>query len=426
MNESPTPDPKPQSPRPQVIPRIPPLEMLRCFTLRSPSSTATATNLPSSPSRLPATNSREGTPRSSAQPSPTVNLIREYTLAVQTKSYNELWSKIQVHQEQVQHPEVEHLEVEVEEGVKSPQLLGQVLHPNRESVQEGLRRARPNTLTRLVSAYFDNSEQTSHHLCLLLHHSVHRARSLYDPLQDLLDILPLDPSSLTHSQCEWAFNVFLQFDRLNNPFPHPDSGNFDDMCLCFSQLRQQLDLRLNKSSGRIHILRRSTTCSALCLIGTAVGVTISAMAIAAHALVALVGVSFFAFLPTNFTKKELQHVAQLDAAAKGTFVLNNELKTIDRLVARLHGAIESDKLLIRLGLERGSDRYPIHEVLKQLRKNYHNIRHQLDDLEEHICLCFVTVNRARSRLLQEIQSNPLPLFLLCIGVSYKERWKCGG
>lgn len=101
---------------------------------------------------------------------------------------------------------------------------------------------------------------------------------------------------------------------------------------------------------------------------------------------------------------------QLDAAAMGTCVLNNDLATIDRLVRRLHTAVEGDKLLIRLGLERGSvtgtatDKHPIQEVLKQLSKSHPNFLHLLNELEEHICLCFNTVNRARSMLLQHMSS----------------------
>ena len=99
----------------------------------------------------------------------------------------------------------------------------------------------------------------------------------------------------------------------------------------------------------------------------------------------------------------MSHLAQLDAAAKGTYVLHNDLDTIDRLVARLHMAFEGDKLLIRLGLERGRDRHSIREVVKQLRKTRSNFLQQLTDLDEHLCLCFAAINRARSLLLGEIQ-----------------------
>ena len=132
-------------------------------------------------------------------------------------------------------------------------------------------------------------------------------------------------------------------------------------------------------------------------------VTIAAAAVATHALVAIVAAPFCtAYFSPGLAKKQLAHVAQLDAAKKGIYVLNNDLDTIDRLVARLYTAVEGDKQLVRFGLERGRDKHSIQEVVKQLRRNQQNFTDQLKDLEEHICLCFNTVNRARSLLLQEI------------------------
>ncbi|KAG1364126.1 putative UPF0496 protein [Cocos nucifera] len=96
-------------------------------------------------------------------------------------------------------------------------------------------------------------------------------------------------------------------------------------------------------------------------------------------------------------------MAQLDTAARRTYVLNNDLDTIERLVAQLHETVESDKKLVRLGLERGrGQHHPIEGVVRQLRKNHPSFLHQLRDLDEHIYLFFAAVNRARSLLLQQI------------------------
>lgn len=315
-------------------------------------------------------------------------------------------------------------------------LLEQVLQPNRQCVQEALRQAKPNSLTRLVSDYFDQSENTTQ-VCLMLHRCVYRARELYAPLDQLLDVVDSEESlslNLSQSQCSRALEVFLQFDRHDNPFPFPDdsdSHNFDDMLRCFSQLKHQLDARLRSSRSRIRLLRRATRASALCFIGTALTVAVSAVAITAHTLTAAlvvvagpplcctptatgngIGSSCCSCnsssMMTAMERKEVAHMKQLDAAAMGTCVLNNDLATIDRLVRRLHTAVEGDKLLIRLGLERASatgtatDKHAIQEVLKQVSRSRPNFLHLLNELEEHICLCFNTVNRARSMLLQHI------------------------
>lgn len=196
--------------------------------------------------------STDHTPSTSTQPSPAINLARrEYSLALQSDSYNEIWSTIRDHHvDQVdQHPE------DQDGGVL---LLERVLQPNRECVEAALRGVKPNAITRLVSAYFDHSENTTH-LCLDLHRCLLLARALYAPLHDLVDLLASDDSpSLNQSQCDRAFDIFLQFNSLDNPFPSPDSQNFDHIRGCFSQLKLQLDRRIHHSRSAVRSFFRAS------------------------------------------------------------------------------------------------------------------------------------------------------------------------
>lgn len=383
--------------------------MMQCLSLKTSSAASTTHSPPPNngdyncPPASQAGNSADGTPRSSAQPSPTVNLTREYTLAVQTNSYNEMWSRIHNDETQIEEIHDHHNEEDA-----NRLHMTQVLQPNRECVEEALRDAKPNTLTRLVSTYFVNSENTTQ-LCILLQQSVYRARALYGPLHKLLDVIPTDSESLSQSQCDCAFDVFLQFDHDDNPFPCPESHNFNEMQQCFSELKQQLERRICKSRSRIHLVRRATFGSALCVIGSVVAVVVSAVGIASHAFVAIAATPICTLpcLPRRLTKKELARVEQLDSASRGTYVLNNQLATLERRVARLYDAVECDKHLIQIGLESGKDLHPISEVLKQLKKNHLNFIEQLKDLEEHICLCCNAVNRARGLLLHEIHRHQI-------------------
>ncbi|KAL5999434.1 hypothetical protein ACLOJK_037719 [Asimina triloba] len=385
----------------------------------APASSAAAETSSSSSSSSPRSRSTPLSQSTSASTATTIiDLSKEYTIAVQTSSYTEIWDKLH------QFPRSSSFSSSPSSSSPPPspsssQLLDQILHPNHHSIHQALQSTRPTNLTRLVSAYFDSSEHTSH-LCLLLQRSIDRARYIYAPLHDLLQLLSSNspapsPAFSSLSQLDCAFSALSNFDRHDNPFP--SLANFHDMRRCFSDLRLQLDRRLRKARHRVRVARRANRCSAICLIGTAVGVAVSAAIVATHALAAIVAAPFFTFLPTTrFANQQLEHIAQLDAAARGTYVLNNDLDTIDRLVARLHATVESDKLLVRLGLQRGKEMYPIQEVLKQLQKNQSNFLHQLKDLEEHVCLCFAAVNRARSLLLQQMYlyqtrtSDPSPHF----------------
>ncbi|GMH19319.1 hypothetical protein Nepgr_021160 [Nepenthes gracilis] len=362
--------------------------MLRCFTQRSPpsSSFATAENQ----AALPQGNSADGTPISSAQHSPTVILIREYKRAVQTNSYKEIQSKIQV---------VERWQSDDQNYQQ--QLLEDVLQPNPECIKETFQHTRPNTFTRLVNAYFDHSEHTCH-LLLLLRYRIHQARSLYAPVHDLFDILPAHLSSLTQSQCDRAFDAFHEFDRTENPFHCTGSHNLGDLQSCLSQVKEQVDRRLHKSRSRVGFIRNVTTCSAVCMVSAAVGVAVTAVVIATHALAALVALSFPAILPCSLTKKELSYMGQLRTASKSAYFLDKYIDNVDGLANLVCTDVEGDKLFVRIGLARGKDRHLIYEMVKQLRRKHENVLNKLTDLEEHICHCFVAINSARSVLLEEI------------------------
>ncbi|MBA0779479.1 hypothetical protein Gotri_003729 [Gossypium trilobum] len=347
-------------------------------------------------------NSTDGTPRSSSsstQLSPSFNISHQYTLALQANSYNEIRSRIED-------------QVLVENAIESEDMdshqlhLSQVLLPNRECVHQALRHTNPKaTLTRLVSTYFDHSEDIST-LCLALYQCISRARTLYAPITDLLQVFPYDLSSINLSQCNLAFDIFLQFDSLDNPFPSPESHNFNEMRRSFSLLKEQLDQRLHKSRSRGRFLHRATTRSAICLIGTVVAVAVTAVVISTHALGGIVGLIATPlcpiYIPSHLKKKQLARTAQLDAASSGTFFHIKDLDTIVCLVDWLHASVENDRDLVRFGLERGRDIYPIYEVVKHLRNNHNKFFDQLKELEEHICLCFNAVNKFRAKLLNQI------------------------
>lgn len=341
---------------------------------------------------------------SSVQPSPTVNLTREFTLAVETRSYKEILRIFDQQSSFNQNADIENIEF-----LEEPLLLEQVLQPSREIIEDALSLVGSNSLAQLVATCFEHSENTSR-LYLLLYQRLHKARHVYTPIHNLLDDLPLDIDSdsysLSHSQCTSAFNVFLQFDGHENPFMPPQPHNFDHLRQSFSQFTKQLDKHLEKTKSRVHLRHHYSKGSSLCIIAAGVGVAVAAVAIATHALVAIVaGPICPIILQSLTTRKEVVHQAQLNIAAKVAYLIHKELDTIDRLVALLHSDVENDKFLVHHGVDRGMDRYLIQEVLKQLKRNRSSFAQRLVFLEEHLFLCFASINRARSLLLQEIHAH---------------------
>lgn len=359
---------------------------------------------------------------SATSPSTTINLSREYTLAIQTASYQEIWAKIH-------HRAGSDAEADDAEGGTGGPTIAHVLQPDRASVEEILRGAPPTRMTRLISSYMENSEHTSL-LCLTLQESIVRARTLYCPIGELLDLVPVSGTSmgfaveLTPALCNKAFDVFVQFNGVENPFPSSFSSSanangstsnrsasqFQDMRCSFQELKGQLDDGLRKARRKHRLLRRTTRSSGICLIACTTGITVVGLVLASHILTALVagcacilGGSCCDLVAMQGLREDMD---RLDAAARNTYVLDNDLDTIERLVTRLHDTVEDDKKLVRLGVEGGrGQRHPIEHVVQHLHKNHRSVLQQLSDLDEHICLYFASVNRVRSLLLQHIHQS---------------------
>ncbi|XP_047963137.1 UPF0496 protein At3g19330-like isoform X2 [Salvia hispanica] len=268
------------------------------------------------------------------------------------------------------------------DGIQGDKLLEQVLQPSRECVQETLSLISTSPLTDIVATYFDHSEQTFR-LCILLYQKVHQARLAYAPIHDLVNNLLLEFDSdsylLSDSQCNLAYNVFLQFDRLENPFISNASQNFDDMRQRFSQLTHELNHHPVKPRPR-----------------------------ATNALVALAGSPIcFALFPSNMIKKEKGDIVLLDKASRSAFVLRRDLDTIDRLVAHLYDDVEYDMFSIHHALDREMDKYLIQQVLKQLQRNRPSFIERLTYLEGNLLLCFDAIKQTRSCILQKIHPHQL-------------------
>ncbi|CAK9185056.1 unnamed protein product [Ilex paraguariensis] len=145
--------------------------------------------------------------------------------------------------------------------------------------------------------------------------------------------------------------------------------------------------------------------------------TINRVIVATHAAATLVAGPglIVAWFELGSTMSLTKWSAQLDAAAKGTYILSRDLDTISRLVARLNDELEHMRATVRFWLERGGDRLQAgREVARQLKKNDLSFSEQLDELEEHLYLCFMTINRGRNLVMKEILDPSRPITAQCL------------
>lgn len=169
---------------------------------------------------------------------------------------------------------------------------------------------------------------------------------------------------------------------------------------CFNLLKS-LESSRDKARAKLKLLNNIKLGSAIFLVALTASL---AVIVVAHALALLVAAPslVMASLATASTKHLANWSAQLDVAAKGTYILSRDLDTISRLVARLNDELEHMRRMVKFLLKRGEDRLQASaQVARQLKKDS-SFSAQLDELEEHLYLCFMTINRARNLVIKEI------------------------
>lgn len=111
-----------------------------------------------------------------------------------------------------------------------------------------------------------------------------------------------------------------------------------------------------------------------------------------------------------FAKREKQELkrrqqggmeAQLDAAAKGVYILINDFDTMSRLVERLHDEMEHRKFVAGICVRKGNKK-ALKEVVTEFQMQELGFLEQLEELEKQIYLCFLDINRSRRLLIQEL------------------------
>ncbi|OVA00253.1 Protein of unknown function DUF677 [Macleaya cordata] len=296
-----------------------------------------------------------------------------------------------------------------------------LLEPGQEAVATVLDATilseNPN-LKSLIHNYFDISAEASK-ICSHLLTSIKQIQYNYKFIQSVLDlVLTGDAFNATEEWKVFVISELNSFNLLKNPFSNPNRNDFKLIHDRYSLVLHHLKTKRKKIAKKIKLIKYFKKGSEICLT-TACGVLVVAtFALAAHTICGLLmGPAILSLPMKNFLKKKKKILTnirflqsgflrklgvQLDVAAKGAYILNRDFDTMSRLVARLHDEIEHSKDIVKFCLERKEDRFPLQEVVKELRKSDIGFRKQVEELEEHVYLCLVTINRARSLVIEEM------------------------
>ncbi|XP_022889347.1 UPF0496 protein At3g49070-like [Olea europaea var. sylvestris] len=335
-----------------------------------------------------------------------MGIQEEYANAFRTESYTDFWTRVLVLEEEKLNT---YLSVGSSSAARLPSyrlFAEHLLDPNQSTVSRVLdltRNDQPEKFS-LLSNYFATTAD-AFHLCGLLLKDIDHTRSRYKYAKD-----PFNPSpSGSCGPCPLVNHFPMILARLNkfsksNPFTQtaPTVSHFQAVQANCSKLLKQLQSSRVKIQAKLRILSKIKFGSAVFLVAFTASL---AIIIATHAFVMLVAAPgiMATSLELVSEKKQVKELAQLNAAAKGTYILTRDLDTISRLVARLNDEMEHVHDVVKLWLQRGDDQLQANgKVASQLKRNDQSFIEQLDELEEHLYLCFMTINRARNLVIKEL------------------------
>ncbi|KAJ8771423.1 hypothetical protein K2173_026600 [Erythroxylum novogranatense] len=324
-----------------------------------------------------------------------VDVREEYANAFRTESYIEFWTRV-----------VALSDTNVTSSYKSPVdsttaarlpsyrlFVEHLLDPDQPTVTRTLKLLHiPDTIHSLLSEYF---LQTSHASLLFgsLLKEIDHVRIKYRSFETSVQLHESDP-----------FWVLSEFANSLNPFGQSSSSQIrvvEIQAQC-SKLLKQLESTRHRTKAKLNLKSKLKHGSAIFLVALTASLVII---VTTHALALLVATpSLVAFSLDSASIKSLARVwSQLDAAAKGTYILSRDLETISRIVDRINHEMEHMKDTVRFWVQRGEDcvQAGAGEVMRRMKQDC-EFSQQLDELEEHLYLCFMTINRARNLVLKEI------------------------
>ncbi|KAH1203378.1 UPF0496 protein [Glycine max] len=310
-----------------------------------------------------------------------VDVREEYANTFRTESYTEFWTRVLAYSKDESSTCLSR-ESTTSARLPSYRLFAEhLLDPDQSTVTRALSEAQCRPIIHsLLSDYFAHTANASL-LCSHLLKEIDRVRVKYRSLKTILQCVPTNqipsPMIMIH---------LTEFSNFLNPFgasSSPSARIRATQCQC-SDLQKRLESSRDKARAKLQLVAR-LKCGSACLF---VVITASFVVIlVTHGFAMIVAVSGLASMNLASERKLAKVTSQLDAATKGTYIVNKDLETTSRLVARLNDELEYMKTTMRFWLERKKDKFQADgEVMRLLKKNQCSFSDQLDELEEHLTM----------------------------------------
>ncbi|XP_019174259.1 PREDICTED: UPF0496 protein At1g20180-like [Ipomoea nil] len=299
------------------------------------------------------------------------NVNEEYLCAFRTKSYSDFFLKAQ------------QLVKEPSSSLNTNHTFAEtLLEPGQETITAILDSSKfpgNHDLKPLLSKFFEISAEASK-FCSALLGSLNHVQSDYKFIQQVLDKIDDD-------DCAVSVSVIL-----DNPFSDGEKQSFTRIRDEYSTMLGRLKSKRETVARKMRFVRYFNKAATVLAAHTVAVLSIPLKKVTRN----------MRFLKRGIILRKVGE--QVDVAAKGTYIVNTDLDTISRLVRRLHDEIEHNKAIIKLCLDK---KFCVKVVLllREMKKNSVGLGKQVEELQQHVYLCLVTINRLRALLINQIAKS---------------------
>lgn len=356
-----------------------------------------------------------------------LNVNEEYLKAFRTNSYEEMWGRVQGQLGLTTSTTSKTARLSSSLSSSSPFYLDfseYLLEPRQETLKNMMESL---NFHHLLIEYFDASLRACH-ICELLLRSIHQTRSDYQKIKKVIKmskrVLILHDCSTTenhndHYYCRAIFRELTSIALLRNPLTIISPLQYCDIRESYLVLLHKLTSKQKKIKRRKKLIKKCKKVGGVGLVISHSLLLFALIVFAFHSVVGIVAAPATMGCSSIYLgkKKRVDSAArkrvgssrvtggglseQLDVAAKGVFILINDFDTMSQMVKRLQNEVEHRKSVADICV-----RNKKFELLKEVVKGFHDqdssFLEQLEELEGHIYLCLLTINRSRRLVIQEI------------------------
>ncbi|GLT34409.1 hypothetical protein SLA2020_089260 [Shorea laevis] len=342
------------------------------------------------------------------------NVNEEYKKAFRTTSYVEMLSKVQG---QLGRTSLEKFSSSASSLPRSLHHLSDfLLEPKQETLINMMESFK---IHRLLVDYFRASFE-AWNTCELLLQGIHQTQANYRKIKRVIKISKRvrDFSDSTDDDDQRLIRVILKelygFVQLKNPLSIISPVRFGEIHDNNMELLHKLTSKQKKIKRILKLKRLGIRVGGYSLVISHSALVGVLLVLAFHSMIGLVAAPGLIACFLGFSKKKIRSGTrrvksslperlgvQLDIAAKGIFVLINDFDTMSRLVCRLYDEIEHLKTIANMCVRNGKSNV-LKEVFREFQMHGSVFLEQLEELEQHIYLCFLTINRSSSFVIEKI------------------------